>query len=84
MVKITLEVEGMACGMCESHVNEAVRKAFPVKKVTSSHTKRRTEVIAEAPIEEAALKAAVEATGYSVRSVRTEPYEKRGFSLFRK
>ena len=84
MVKITLEVEGMACGMCEAHVNEAVRKAFPVKKVTSSHTKRRTEVIAEAPIEEAALKAAVEATGYSVRSVRTEPYEKRGFSLFRK
>lgn len=84
MVKITLEVEGMACGMCESHVNEAVRKAFPVKKVTSSHTRRRTEVIAEAPIEEAALKAAVEATGYSVRSVRTEPYEKRGFSLFRK
>ena len=84
MVKITLEVEGMACGMCESHVNEAVRKAFLVKKVTSSHTKRRTEVIAEAPIEEAALKAAVEATGYSVRSVRTEPYEKRGFSLFRK
>ena len=84
MVKITLEVEGMACGMCESHVNEAVRKAFPVKKVTSSHTKRRTEVIAEAPIEETALKAAVEATGYSVRSVRTEPYEKRGVSLFRK
>ena len=84
MVKITLEVEGMACGMCESHVNEAVRKAFPVKKVTSSHTKRRTEVNAEAPIEETALKAAVEATGYSVRSVRTEPYEKRGFSLFRK
>ena len=84
MVKITLEVEGMACGMCESHVNEAVRKSFPVKKVTSSHTRRRTEVIAEAPIEEAALRAAVEATGYSVRSVRTEPYEKRGFSLFRK
>ena len=84
MVKITLKVEGMACGMCESHVNEAVRKAFPVKKVTSFHTKRWTEVIAEAPIEETALKAAVEATGYSVRSVRTEPYERRGFSLFRK
>ena len=84
MKQITLKVDGMMCGMCESHVNEAVRKAFPVKKVTSSHTKRRTEVIAEAPIEEAALKAAVEATGYSVRSVRTEPYEKRGFSLFRK
>lgn len=37
MLKITLGVDGMMCGMCESHVNDAVRKAFPVKKVTSSH-----------------------------------------------
>ena len=35
MLKITLGVDGMMCGMCESHVNDAVRKAFPVKKVTS-------------------------------------------------
>ena len=38
MVKLTLEVDGMACGMCESHVNDTVRKNFKVKKVTSSHT----------------------------------------------
>ena len=31
MLKITLGVDGMMCGMCESHVNDAVRKAFPVK-----------------------------------------------------
>ena len=28
MVKITVGVEGMACGMCEAHINEAVRNAF--------------------------------------------------------
>lgn len=33
MVKITLDIEGMACGMCEAHVNDAVRRVFPVKKV---------------------------------------------------
>ena len=32
MKKIILEVDGMMCGMCESHVNEAVRKAFAVKR----------------------------------------------------
>ena len=32
MIKYTLVVEGMQCSMCESHVNDAVRKAFPVKK----------------------------------------------------
>lgn len=31
MVKITVRVEGMACGMCEAHINEVVRNAFPVK-----------------------------------------------------
>lgn len=51
MVKITLEIEGMACGMCESHINDAVRKAFTVKKVSSSHTKGRTEILAESPLE---------------------------------
>ena len=47
MYKVTLKVEGMACGMCESHINDAVRRAFPVKKVASSHLKKRTEIIAE-------------------------------------
>lgn len=38
MQEITVGVDGMMCGMCESHVNDAVRAAFPtVKKVSSSH-----------------------------------------------
>ena len=42
MFKITVDVDGMQCGMCENHVNEAVRGAFPVKKVSSSHSKKQT------------------------------------------
>lgn len=41
MWKYTVQVNGMMCGMCESHVNDAVRKAFPVKKVSSSRSKKR-------------------------------------------
>ncbi|MDO4288932.1 MAG: cation transporter [Eubacterium sp.] len=84
MVKITMNVDGMACGMCESHVNEAIRKAFQVKKVTSSHAKGKTEIIAEAALDETALKNTVDATGYTVTDIHTEPYKKKGFSLFRK
>ncbi len=84
MVKIILEVDGMACGMCETHVNDAVRRVFPVKKVTSSHAKGRTEILAEQPLDEEQLKAAVSADGYTVKAVQTEPYEKKGFSLFHK
>ena len=84
MIKITLDVEGMACGMCEAHVNNAVRQNFAVKKVTSSHTKGETVIVSEQPLPEQALRDAIAATGYQVLSAQSEPYEKKGFfSRFR-
>ena len=85
MIKYTLVVEGMQCSMCESHVNDAVRKAFPVQKVQSSHSKGQTTVIAEEPLDEQQLRDAIDATGYTVGSIASEPYEKKGlFSSWRK
>ena len=78
MWKYTIQVAGMMCGMCESHVNDAVRKAFAVKKVTSSRRKRETVVISEAELDETALCAAISVTGYEVGGLRKEPWEKRG------
>lgn len=82
MVKITLQIEGMACGMCEAHVNDAIRKTFPVKKVTSSHSKGQTEILAESQLDEELLKKAVQSGGYAVTGITVEAYEKKGFSLF--
>ena len=85
MVKITAEVEGMACGMCEAHINDAVRNAFKVKKVSSSHTKRQTVIIAERDITEQELRDVISKAGYEVKSVTCEPYEKKGlFSGFKR
>ncbi|MCM1044625.1 MAG: cation transporter [Candidatus Gastranaerophilales bacterium] len=85
MVKITLEIEGMACGMCEAHINEAVRNTFQVKKVTSSHTKKQTVVIAEQDIPQQELESVIEKAGYNVVSADSEPYEKKGLlSAFRR
>ena len=84
MVKITLEIDGMACGMCEAHVNDTVRKAFAVKKVSSSHSKGQTEIIADQPLDDDELKKAIEETGYKVLGIHTEPFEKKGFALFKK
>ena len=78
MVKITVEIGGMACGMCEAHINEAVRNAFPVKKVTSSHTKKETIILAEKEIPEQELRKVVAEAGYDVMSVNRERYEKKG------
>ena len=52
MIKTTLKVKGMACGMCEAHINDEIRKNFNVKKVSSSHTKGETVIISEEPVDE--------------------------------
>ena len=84
MTKTILKIDGMMCPMCEAHMNEAIRKAFEVKKVTSSHTKKETEILSEAPLDEEKIKAAVAASGYTLLGIASEPYEKKGFSLFGK
>ena len=78
MVQTTLKVDGMMCGMCESHVNDAVRKAFPVKKVTSSRSKKETVVITEMDLDQEALQAAISATGYDVGEIWKESWQKKG------
>ena len=78
MWKYTAQVDGMMCGMCESHVNDAVRKAFPVKKVTSSRSRNETTVIAETELDEEALRSTISDTGYEAGEIRKEPYVKKG------
>ena len=77
MIKITVKVEGMACGMCEAHINEAVRNAFPVKKVTSSHKKKQTIILTENELDEQKLKDVIVQSGYEAVSISKEPYEKK-------
>ena len=78
MWKYTIQVDGMMCGMCESHMNDAVRKAFPVKKVTSSRSKKETVVITEMELDQETLRAAISATGYDVGEIRKESWHKKG------
>ena len=85
MIKYTLKIDGMRCGMCETHVNEIVRKNVTVKKVKSSHIKGETTFVCDTEIDENALTEAISLTGYRVLSVVSVPYEKKGFfSIFKK
>lgn len=78
MFKTTLKIDGMACGMCEAHMNDAVRKSMQVKKVSSSHKKGITEIISETEIDKAAIEKAIADTGYILLSMDSEPYVKKG------
>ena len=83
MIKTPVGSDGMMCGMCESHVNDAIRKSFDIKKVSSSHSKKKTEIISEEAIDEDKLRAVIDETGYTVLSVDSEPYKKKGFGFFK-
>ena len=84
MLEITLKINGMACGMCEAHVNDAIRQAFKVKKVSSSHSKGETVIIAE-DIDDEMIREVIEKTGYKLVEIQKAPYEKRGlFAKFKK
>ena len=80
MIKTTMKIEGMMCSMCETHINDVIRKAVPgAKKVSSSHAKGEASFLSEEAVDEKLLKNAAAATGYTCTSVVTEPYVKKGW-----
>ncbi len=78
MIETIVQVDGMMCGMCESHINDAVRSHFQVKKVSSSHTKGQTVIQSQEPLDQAQLRQVIDATGYKALDVVSRPVEKRG------
>lgn len=77
MNKYILKIEGMMCGHCEAHMNDAIRNHFSVEKVTSSHSKKECVIIAR-ELDEEKLKKVVADTGYELISISSEPYKKKG------
>ena len=86
MTQTICKIDGMMCGMCESHINDAVRAAFDVKKITSSHSKGETVIISDSPLDGEKLKQTIADTGYDLVSVESGAYEKKPgfFGLFGK
>ena len=79
MIKTTMKIDGMMCGMCETHVCDAIRKAVPAaKKVTASRSKKEASFLTEEAVAEDRLKAAIDATGYNCLGIESALYEKKG------
>ena len=78
MFQTIVKIDGMMCGMCESHVNDAISAKLSVKKVSSSHKKGETVIISENELTKQMITAALNGSGYIVMNVTCEPYEKKG------
>ena len=80
MYKTVVSIDGMMCSMCEAHICETIRKAVPAaKKVAASKGKKEASFLTEEAVDLDALKAAVDATGYTCMDIRSEPCEKKGW-----
>lgn len=66
MYKAELKIDGMACGMCEAHVNDTIRNHMTVKKIKSSWKKGTTTFLCEDKPDEEELKKVLDPTGYKL------------------
>ena len=80
MVITTLSVTGMMCPKCEAHMNEAIKAAFKVKSVESSHKDNKTVITSKEALDEKLIADTVAGTGYKLEGISVEVIEKKGFS----
>ncbi|MBQ6783736.1 MAG: heavy-metal-associated domain-containing protein [Acholeplasmatales bacterium] len=78
MNKYILKIEGMRCSMCESHVNDAIRKKIDAKKIKSSHTKNETIIITDKDISDDLFYEILNPTGYKLTKIKKEDAKKFG------
>ena len=70
--KITIEIDGMMCGMCESHINDAIRSNLSVKKLKTSHATGLSEFLTNDVVSDERLKDIITKTGYRVLGIKRE------------
>ncbi|MCR4789720.1 MAG: FeoB-associated Cys-rich membrane protein [Treponemataceae bacterium] len=67
--KIVLEIDGMMCHMCESHVNDAVRNNFQVKSVKSSFKTGMCVIFSKEELDTSKLEQIITNSGYKLKNI---------------
>lgn len=68
-MKKTISIEGMMCPHCEATVKKALEALPEVAEAAVSHTAGTAVVTLSAPVDDAVLKAALEAKDYTVTGI---------------
>lgn len=76
MPKLTVKIDGMMCGMCEAHLNEAIRKKWPEVRVRSSHRTGTMEIVSNIALSDAEIHEVLDPTGYRVGPIERQNEEK--------
>lgn len=87
MKKYTFIIDGLHCEMCEAKVNDSIRKAVPIKNITSSHVSGETIVICKDSVDVTEIKKVIVGLGHKILETKVEDVveEKKGiFNFFKK
>ena len=79
MNKYIIGIDGMRCGMCEMHVEEAISKSINVKKVKASRFKKQVLVFTELNLGKEDFEFILNPTGYRLTSFVREVAIKKLF-----
>ena len=72
LIVYRLEIHEMMCGMCESHINDVIRRNFKVKSVKSNHFKNETVICSKEELDIEKVKSVIVSTGYELKEIRKE------------
>ena len=86
MYETKVNIDGMMCSMCTSHVNDCIRNAFKVKSVKATlKNGGETTIVSENPIDEEKLKEELGKLGYRLTGfLSSVKEEKKGLFGFLK
>lgn len=70
-MKKQINIEGMSCGHCVKHVEEALKEVSGVAKVEVSLEGKNAVVELNGDVEDSKLKEAVEDAGYDVTGIKS-------------
>ncbi|MCR5496000.1 MAG: FeoB-associated Cys-rich membrane protein [Treponema sp.] len=68
-VNTVVEIDGMMCPMCESHVNDAIRNNFDVKSVKSFFKTGICLIVSEKSLDKEKITQVLKASGYTVKNI---------------
>jgi len=69
-MKKQISIEGMSCGHCVKHVEEALAEVNGVEKVEVSLQDKKAVVVLKQEVEDSRLREAVEEAGYEVTAIK--------------
>ncbi len=69
-MKKLINIEGMSCGHCVKHVEDALVEVSGVEKVEVSLQDKNATVVLNQQVEDSKLREAVEEAGYEVTSIK--------------